>query len=414
MINSALKITNIPMKAKQELLEIKKGDTGHGLLIENDGYVTLSEGTGNKRIVESINEADGWFVPKPFIVDAVFQKYGIKNANGRIYPEGILKREVEKYQQRIRERRAIGECYTPDVLILTETGWKTLADVQEGENIYTLNPYTNEIQINPILGKVEYDFNGDMIHLIGDGIDDVVTPKHGFPITNGAGDFLQFMTADEIANTKEFGADAYIPNGPKWTDDIDEWIDSNSKENNSYTSCNSIKAFKEPYNGKVMCVEVENHIWFVNSNGLTHWTKNCNHPSESTIDLSRVSHNIIELHWEGRTLVGKMELNITEGFRRHGIVTSCGDQVANLLLNGYKIGVSSRAVGSVEERMGVMMVGDNLDLICWDVVADPSTPNAYISVNGEEELRPYYEAKEQDQSKSALNEKIAKMKAILM
>ena len=229
---------------KNDLEVIKEGKTGHGILIENDGFVTLDR----KKLNESMEDGE-WHVPNPFVVDAVFQKFGIKNANGRIYPEGILKREVEKYQQKINERRAYGEA---------------------------------------------------------------------------------------------------------------------------------------------------------------------NHPSDSTINLSRVSHNIIELHWENATLVGKLELNTSEGFRKNGIVTTCGDEMANLLLNGYKIGVSSRGVGSVEQKFGQYLVGDDFELICWDIVSDPSTNNAYISMNGSEGLRPWVESVNKNTDKNAIiNEKINKIKNIL-
>ena len=113
--------------AAKELVEIKKGGSGYGLLIENDGYMKLDEKERKSMLKEGLDGGMEWNVPNPFIVDAVFQKYGIKNANGRIYPENILKREVEKYQKRIEEHRAFGECYPPDTLILTADGWKTLA-----------------------------------------------------------------------------------------------------------------------------------------------------------------------------------------------------------------------------------------------------------------------------------------------
>jgi hypothetical protein len=161
------------------------------------------------------------------------------------------------------------------------------------------------------------------------------------------------------------------------------------------------------YNGDVMCVEVDNHIWYVMDNGKCHWTKNCNHPSESVIDLSRVCINIIELHWEGRTLVGKMEILVSEGYRRHGIISCEGDQIAHLLLNNIKIGVSSRGLGTVTNKMGVLMVGEDFELVCWDVVSDPSTPNAWIS-DSYENLQPYLESKEYDNNhkKSQLLEKL--------
>ena len=102
--------------------------------------------------------------------------------------------------------------------------------------------------------------------------------------------------------------------------------------------------------------------------------------------------NIIELHWEGRTLVGKMEILISEGFRRHGIISCEGDQVAHLLLSGIKIGVSSRGLGTVTNKMGVLYVSDDYEIVCWDVVSDPSTPGAWVDKN-EEELKQYVETK---------------------
>lgn len=225
---------------EKDLKVIKEGKTGHGILIENDGYMFLKN---TQQITEGV---DGeWHVPHPFIVDAVFQKFGIKNANGRIYPETVLKKQVEIFQKKIQEGNAIGEL---------------------------------------------------------------------------------------------------------------------------------------------------------------------NHPAESTIDLDRIAINITELHWEGRTLVGKCMINTSYGFRKHGIVSTRGDQMANLLINGIKIGVSSRGVGSVEQKLGQYIVGDDFELICWDVVSDPSTPGAWIGQ--QEELQQYVESKSND-DKDTINEKINKIKNIL-
>ena len=181
--------------------------------------------------------------------------------------------------------------------------------------------------------------------------------------------------------------------------------------NGAYLDDKFIKLEKVPYSGKVMCIEVPNHTFYVMSNGKCHWSKNCNHPAESTIDLGRISHNIIECHWEKHTLVGKIEFNLTEGFRRYGICSSLGDTCANLILNGYKIGVSSRGIGSVKSVLGKTIVDDDFELLCWDIVSDPSTPNAYIGEK--EELQQYVENKENDPNKSKLNEKIGKLKKIL-
>lgn len=205
---------------KDKLVEIKRGEIGTGLLIENDGYISTECGK-NKNLFESIHSGEerGEFMcPYPFIVDAVLQRFGSQNANGRIYPEHVLKKEVDRYQTNIRERRALAEL---------------------------------------------------------------------------------------------------------------------------------------------------------------------NHPSESVIDLDRVAINVVETHWEGNTLVGKIEIVTSPGFRKYGIISCKGDQTANLLLSGYKIGLSSRGLGTVTNKMGILYVADDYELVCFDVVSDPSTKNAWIVPDGE-------------------------------
>jgi hypothetical protein len=118
------------------------------------------------------------------------------------------------------------------------------------------------------------------------------------------------------------------------------------------------------------------------------------HPESSIIAGDRISHNIIETWWEGQTLMGKMEILMTPGFINYGIVSTKGDEVANLLRNRIKIGVSSRGVGSLKEgRNGEQIVQNDFEIICWDVVTAPSTPDAWIFKNVEE-AKPYVESVE--------------------
>lgn len=97
-----------------QLNEIRKNQVGTGLLIENDGHI-ISNNDTIKQIREDINNPTlKLFCPEKFIVSAVFQKYGIKNANGRIYPESVLKREVDKYlKEKVATRSAIGALDHP-------------------------------------------------------------------------------------------------------------------------------------------------------------------------------------------------------------------------------------------------------------------------------------------------------------
>lgn len=230
------------------LTEVKKGETGTGLLIEHDGHVI-----GNRDVVNQIKEDIAhhkeFVIPDKFIVSAVFQKYGIKNANGRVYPEDILKREVEKYiNERVRTRCSVGAL---------------------------------------------------------------------------------------------------------------------------------------------------------------------DHPESSTLSGHDVSHVITNLEWKGHTLIGEMELHLTPGYRRYGIASTSGDLAANMILNDILIGVSSRGVGSVEERLGVLIVGDDFELIGWDIVLEPSTPNAYIAKNMQD-LVQFIESDETKNDKPMVNEKIDRINKILL
>jgi len=387
-----------------KLVEIKKGQSGTGLLIENDGYISIEDKNNRelyesyKKLNEDINDG-GFHCPYPFVVSAVFQKYGIENANGRIYPESVLRREVDKYMTAIKEKRAIGECYTTRALVLAKTGWISIVDIKEGDEVLTLNTATNEVEYQNVEKKIEYDYNGDMYHLKSDKIDDIVTPNHGYPVYNHHGDFNNFYTAHDIYSNKIDHLESnFIP--ADTTNPLDERI-----------YLDEISISVEKYNGRVMCIEVPNHTFFVMDGHNCHWSKNCNHPADSVIDLSRTAMNILELHWENHTLVGKLEILTSPGYRKYGIISCQGDQVANLILSGIRVGVSSRGMGTVTNRMGVLYVEDNYEIVCWDFVSSPSTPNAWVAID-QKELQPFIESKENIQ-KSLLNEKINKALSIL-
>jgi hypothetical protein len=117
------------------------------------------------------------------------------------------------------------------------------------------------------------------------------------------------------------------------------------------------------------------------------------HPDSSIIASDRVSHNIIETWWEGKTLMGKMEILMSPGYVNYGIVSTKGDDVANLLRNNIMIGVSSRGVGSLREVGGKNIVQDDFELICWDIVTSPSTPGSWM-FNDAQEAKPFTESEE--------------------
>lgn len=230
---------------KEQLVEIKKGQTGTGLLIEHDGHI-VGKSDVISQIKEDIDTHHKFVIPDDFIVSAVFQKYGIKNANGRIYPENVLKREVQKYLE------------------------------------------------------------------------------------------------NQVAGGSAVGA--------------------------------------------------------------------LDHPNYSSLSGHDVAHRILDLRWEGKTLIGEMKLHLSPGFKKYGVCSTSGDLVANMIIDGIRIGVSSRGVGSVEQKFGTLMVGDDFELVGWDDVLEPSTSNAWIATNMKD-LQPFIENKEA--KNDILSEKIQKINKIL-
>ena len=115
------------------------------------------------------------------------------------------------------------------------------------------------------------------------------------------------------------------------------------------------------------------------------------HPESSVISVERIAVNITKTWWEDRTLVGEMEILMSPGFIKYGIISCQGDLVANLLRKRIRIGVSSRGVGSLKEIGGKNIVQDDYELICFDVVTGPSTPGSWIFKN-QQEARPFMES----------------------
>ncbi len=94
------------------------------------------------------------------------------------------------------------------------------------------------------------------------------------------------------------------------------------------------------------------------------------HPPNPQINLDRISHRIVELKPDGQNWLGKA-IVLNEG---------CGRILKGILESGGRIGVSSRALGSVKRvPAGHDVVSDDLRLVCaGDVVANPSAPGAWM------------------------------------
>jgi hypothetical protein len=97
------------------------------------------------------------------------------------------------------------------------------------------------------------------------------------------------------------------------------------------------------------------------------------HPEQSVINLRNVSHLVTEVWWNGKDVMGKIQL----------LNTPSGQVLKELINANVKIGISSRGTGSVRESKGDTIVEDDFQLICFDMVSEPSTHGAFMSPKNE-------------------------------
>ena len=95
------------------------------------------------------------------------------------------------------------------------------------------------------------------------------------------------------------------------------------------------------------------------------------HPDSSIINLVNVSHMVTEVWMDGPSVMGKIKV----------LNTPSGQILRALVESGVKTGISSRGMGSVKEQMGKTIVEDDFQLICFDIVSEPSTPNAFMALS---------------------------------
>ena len=94
------------------------------------------------------------------------------------------------------------------------------------------------------------------------------------------------------------------------------------------------------------------------------------HPEDSVINLKNVSHLVTDMWWDNDAVMGKIQI----------LNTPSGQVLKELVNSGVKLGISSRGLGSVRESAGETIVEDDFQLICFDMVSEPSTPNAFMNL----------------------------------
>jgi hypothetical protein len=102
------------------------------------------------------------------------------------------------------------------------------------------------------------------------------------------------------------------------------------------------------------------------------------HPDSPIVQLENVSHLVTETHWDGDDLIGKIEV----------LDTPKGQILEKLIGRDIKLGISSRGLGSTSRtNEGYDKVEDDFNLVCYDMVSNPSTSGAYMNLQESREYK---------------------------
>ena len=118
-----------------------------------------------------------------------------------------------------------------------------------------------------------------------------------------------------------------------------------------------------PYN--VLAREVKNYEKLVRESRAL---GELDHPDDSVINLKNASHLVTSIWMEGESVMGKVKV----------LETPSGKVLKSLVEAGVTLGISSRGMGSVENKNGKTYVQEDFQLICFDFVSEPSTPEAFM------------------------------------
>ena len=133
--------------------------------------------------------------------------------------------------------------------------------------------------------------------------------------------------------------------------------------------CDTLNQNGRIYPRSVLEREMMNYQKFIKENRAL---GECDHPDTSVIELKNVSHIVREASLQGDDVVGTIEL----------LDTPAGKILQSLVESGITLGISSRGVGSTINEAGNQIVQEDFQLICFDMVSEPSTPGAFMLSEG--------------------------------
>ncbi len=87
--------------------------------------------------------------------------------------------EYELFDRQQQAVKVIMNCFTPDTEVLTPEGVRRIPDLDVGDEVYSLDPETTEMEVKPVVETHAYpDYDGELVDIETSKIDFRVTPNH--------------------------------------------------------------------------------------------------------------------------------------------------------------------------------------------------------------------------------------------
>lgn len=176
--------------------------------------------------------------------------------------------------------------------------------------------------------------------------------------------------------------------------------DEKRMRNDGYTILTGILQSADKKNGngrvyrrKILEREMENYQKAIRERRST---GELDHSNESIINLKNASHLILRTWWDGNDVMGVIKVLKS---------TPSGQTLEGLMKDGVQVGISSRGLGSLSETNNGLVVEDDFQLICFDIVENPSNFGSFMHVN-ESKIKEYFT--KADRINRLLNEILSK------
>ena len=134
-----------------------------------------------------------------------------------------------------------------------------------------------------------------------------------------------------------------------------------------YMMCETVNKNQRVYSRDDMSREVNRYIKEMVSTQRA--MGELNHPTSAEVNLERACHLVTNLKMEDNDVMGKSQV----------LSTPMGKIVRSLINDGVKVGMSSRALGKLNEETGGVNRVTDMRLVAIDCVADPSCPTAFVN-----------------------------------